>query len=120
MARAATVVMMYLCKKNPRSCKDMAKCILNPASCKKRFCKKKPNRSYHGDDGKSGVCDVPGCEPSDAPAEAQFKKAAAEMCVLMREFVSYVCFNGKMDANHKREYDEAKEKVKNCEGRCLF
>ncbi len=116
---AATAAMRYICKQNPKACKEFAKCITNPLSCKKRFCKKKPNKTYHGND-KDGVCEVPGCKPGDSTATAQFKKSAADICVVLRDFVALVCHNGKMDAEHKKRRDEAERKSEGCSGMCWF
>jgi RHS repeat-associated protein len=102
-----------VCSRAPAVCKELAKCIINPSTCRQRFCRMQPNRIYHP------FCDIPGCAPGDGTATAQFKLASAEACLLLRQFVTAVCHAGKSDARHEREERIAKEKIKSCQGMCL-
>ncbi|WP_161966157.1 RHS repeat-associated core domain-containing protein [Steroidobacter cummioxidans] len=102
-----------VCSRAPAVCKELAKCIINPSTCRQRFCRMQPNRIYHP------FCDIPGCAPGDSTATAQFKLASAEACLLLRQFVTAVCHAGKSDAGHDREERVAKDKIKSCQGMCL-
>ena len=101
-----------VCQRAPKTCKELAKCIINPAKCKQRFCKKRPNNIYHP------FCDIPNCATGDHRATILFKLASAEACLALREFVTAVCHNGKSDPVHDREVATTKDKIKTCTGMC--
>ena len=110
--------LMYVCMTPAMRgvCKEAAKCLINPAKCKRRFCKKRPNRLYHGPTKPNkGVCEAGACQKGDSEGTKQVKMNAARACVVLRKFVAVACHGGKMDKGHKREYEDAKKRIRDCQ-----
>ena len=57
---------------------------------------------------------MPGCSPNDTEGTKAVKTNADEACVILRQFVSTVCFGGKTDKGHRDELKKAKEKLQKC------
>jgi RHS repeat-associated protein len=96
------------CLRYPAFCKEIMRCIRSPGPCREKIC----NRvipAIHS------ICDIPGmsCGGGDPPEVAKAKKAALEMCLLVRQTVSTLCF-GRVDGGHRKQEQQVKARIENC------
>lgn len=98
---------VLFCVRFPRLCKEILRCLKNPAACRDRICRSGAT-VYHA------FCNIPGCRPGDSPATASFKLAAAEACLEGRLFVRTVC-KKVPDRGHDREIATARRKIAECQ-----
>ena len=103
------IAMVLFCIRFPRICKKIAKCAVKPKRCKKRLCAL-GNKVY------KPMCNVPSCELSDGQTTKQFKKSAAQACLSLRRAVKKICIpKNRQDANHNKEIQKVKDKIKRCD-----
>ncbi len=103
---------LILCMRAPRLCAEILRCIKNPKACGRRYCR-------FGRIIYTKICRVPGCRPGDHLATLQFKRMAAEACLLLRIQVSTFCYGGP-DQGHLIQIEKARKKLKDCKQRCYI
>ncbi|WKB55280.1 RHS repeat domain-containing protein [Eleftheria terrae] len=111
--RLIPVIARFVCRASPRVCRELYRCLTNPATCKKRFCRVMRSKTlYHP------VCDLPGCDGMKTPIGRDVALNAARACLALRSMVKQVCYGGKADADHEKEIRVAREKIRRCKQYC--
>jgi RHS repeat-associated protein len=95
------------CKKFPRVCNEIKRCVARPASCKGKFCSA-GNALY------KSLCNNPGCTSSDSCNSLSFKTSLAAGCYLNRVMAKRFCYRNRSDKTHDDEIEKAKAKVEEC------